>query len=232
MDYVEQESCMVYYRGEIIPPTTSKQSLSKSQVISSTMINNVFRIDHNTELSMIISSVESSCNPRLLSEKVVSRYKGSDTFSIKAVGSAENIEIQFKELPKLWNISLEVARKTIKATTQLCLRSSDIPSLSKRYITNDRILRYPRISCNIFIDTFFANKEKFTSTRGNDCFQLFISEFGFACGAPMKGGSQLCDTYKRFFKEIGVPPCIICDSTPNQIQGEFRKLCNLCSCTI
>ena len=37
---------------------------------------------------------------------------------------------------------------------------------------------------------------------------------------------------KKIFKEIGVPPCIICDSAPNQIQGEARKLCNLCSCTI
>ena len=132
----------------------------------------------------------------------------------------------------MWNISLEVARKTIKSTTQLCLRSSDIPSLSKRYITNDRILRYPRISCNIFIDTFFTNKEKCTLTRGNDSCNLFVSEFGFAYGAPMKGGSQLCDAYKRFFKEIGVPPCIICDSAPNKIQGETRKLCSLFSCTI
>ena len=193
-------------------------------MISSTIINNEFRIDHDAELSMIISSVESSCSPRLLSEKVVSRYKGSDTFSIKAVGSTENIEIQFKKLSNLWNISLEVARKTIKATIQLCLRSSNIPSLSKIYITNDRMLRYPRISCNIFTDTFFANKEKCTSTRGNDCCQLFVSEFGFAYGAPMKGRSQLCDAYKRFFKEIGVPPCMIYDSAPNQIQGETRKL--------
>ena len=232
MDYAEQESCMVDYRGELIPATTIKESLSESRIIASTMMNNDNRIYHDTELSMIISSVESSCNPRLLSEKVVHRYRGEDTFSIKAVGSTEDIEIQYKELSDLWNISLEVARRTIKATTQLCLRSSDIPSLSKRYITNDRMLRYPRISCNIFTDTFFANKEKCTSTRGNDCCQLFVSEFGFAFGAPMKGGSQLCDAYKKFFKEIGVPPCIICDSAPNQIQGEARKLCNLCSCTI
>ena len=94
------------------------------------------------------------------------------------------------------------------------------------------MLRYPRISCNIFTDTFFANKEKCTSTGENDCCQLFVSEFSFTFGAPMKGGSQLCDAYKKFFKEIGVPPCIICDLAPNQIQGEARKLCNLCSCTI
>ena len=137
--------------------------------------------------------------PRLLSSNVVSRCKGTYTFSIKAVESTKDIEIQFKELSDLWNISLEVARRTIIATTQLCLRSSNISLLSKRYVTNDRMLRYPRISCNIFIDTFFTNKEKCTLTRGNDSCNLFVSEFGFAYGAPMKGGSQLCDAYKRFF---------------------------------
>ena len=103
------------------------------------MMNHDDRIHHDIELSMIISSVESSCNPRLLSKKVLSRYKGKDTFSIKTVGSTKDIDIQFKELSGMWNIPLEMARKTIKAITQLCLRSSDIPSLSKRYVTNNRI---------------------------------------------------------------------------------------------
>ena len=94
------------------------------------------------------------------------------------------------------------------------------------------MLRYPRMNCNMFTDTFFAKKEKCTSTRENDSCHLFVSEFGFAYGASMKGGSQLCDAYKRFFKEIGVPSCMICDSAPNQIQGETRKLYNICSCTI
>ena len=48
----------------------------------------------------------------------------------------------------------------------------------------------------------------------------------------MKGGSQLCNAYSKFFKDIGVPPWMICDSSPNQIQGETRKLCSLCSYTV
>ena len=101
-------------------------------MITGAMMNHDDRIDHDTELSMTISStVESSCNPKLLSEKVLSRYKGTYTFSIKTFGSTKDIDIQFKELSDLWNIPLEVARKTMKTTTQLCLRSSDIPSLSK-----------------------------------------------------------------------------------------------------
>ena len=63
-------------------------------------------------------------------------------------------------------------------------------------------------------------------------FQLFVSEFDFAYGAPMKGGSRLCGAYKKFFKGTGVSPCMICDSAPNQIQGETRKLCSIWSCTI
>ena len=112
----------------------------------------------------MIVSVESSSNPRLLSDKVLSHYKGTYTFFIKAVGTTKKVEIQFKKLTDMWNISLEMAMRT---TTQLCLRSNDIPSLSRRYITNNRMLCYPRISCNVFTDTYFTNKEKCTSTRGN-----------------------------------------------------------------
>ena len=160
MNYADQESCMIDYRGELVPPTKIKQSLSDSRLIAGTMINDDDRIYHDTEVSMKVSSIESSCNPMLLSEKVLSRYKGAYTFFIKAVGTTKDIQIQFKDLSDMWNIYLEVARRIIKATTQLCLRSSDTPSLSRRYITNDRMIRYPRISCNIFTDTFFANKDK------------------------------------------------------------------------
>ena len=150
MNYTDQESCMIDYKGELVPPTTIKQSLLESRVIAGTIINDEDRIDHDWEVSMIVS-VESSSNPRLLSEKVLSHYKGTYTFFIK-------------KLTDLRNISLEMAKRT---TSQLCLRSNDIPSLSRRYITNDRMLRYSRISCNIFTDTLFANKEKCTSTRRN-----------------------------------------------------------------
>ena len=69
IDYVDQESYMIDYRAKLVPPTTSKQLLSDSQVIMATMMNHDGMIDHDTELSMIISSVESSCNPRLLNKK-------------------------------------------------------------------------------------------------------------------------------------------------------------------
>ena len=68
MNYVDQESCVIDYRGELVPPTTINQSLSDSQVITRAMMNHDDRIDHDTELSMTISSVESSCNPKLLSD--------------------------------------------------------------------------------------------------------------------------------------------------------------------
>lgn len=42
---------------------------------------------HDIEVSMQVSSVESSCNPMLLNEKVSSHYKGTDTSFIKAVGT-------------------------------------------------------------------------------------------------------------------------------------------------
>ena len=58
---------------------------------------------------------------------------------------------------------------------------------------NDRMLRYLRISYNIFTNIFYAKKDKCSSTRVNDYYQLFVSEFGFIYTDPMKGSSQLCN---------------------------------------
>ena len=47
MNYADQESCMIDYKGELVPPTTIKQSLLESRVIAGTIINDEDRIDHD-----------------------------------------------------------------------------------------------------------------------------------------------------------------------------------------
>lgn len=54
------------------------------------MINDNDRIDHDTEVSMIVSSIKSSYNPRLFSEKMLLRYKGPDTFFVKVFGTTKD----------------------------------------------------------------------------------------------------------------------------------------------
>ena len=67
-------------------------------------------------------------------------------YRIKSLKSGMRTGITASELSTIWNIRPELAMHTINATTQLCRRSSKHPSLARRYPTNDRMLRYNRLS--------------------------------------------------------------------------------------
>jgi hypothetical protein len=58
-----------------------------------------------------------------------------------------------ERLAKNWNISIERARKTIEATTQRMIRAPAGTKLVRRFLTNDRMLRYRRLNTHMFTDT-------------------------------------------------------------------------------
>ena len=61
--------------------------------------------------------------------------------------------ITAEHLSKVWRISDEAAQQTLEVTTQL--NKQDVnASLSRRFGTNDRMLRYKRISTLFYTDTF------------------------------------------------------------------------------
>jgi hypothetical protein len=62
-----------------------------------------------------------------------------------------------KHLSKIWRISHEDAERTLDNTTHLLQRTIN-PELSRKYGTNDRMLRYKRIRDYFYMDTFFATK--------------------------------------------------------------------------
>jgi hypothetical protein len=93
--------------------------------------------------------------------------------------------IDYLTLAKRWCITPERARRTIDTTTQRGVRTCLYPDLSRRFPTNDRMLRYARIRNDVFTDTMFANIK---SRRGNKCAQismkLLIIELGLS-GQPL-----------------------------------------------
>ena len=58
---------------------------------------------------------------------------------------------------------------------------------------------------------------KENSTRGNTCFQLFISDKVFVATYPMISQEELEMALNCFFKDIGVPVNLIVDSHQDQI---------------
>ena len=86
-------------------------------------------------------------------------------------------------LSKLWCISDKLAEGAIDQNTQLCRNNAD-NALSRKFTTNDRMLRYTRIQSTLNSDTMFALTHK--SARQFKCCQVCVSNKGFVAVYPMK----------------------------------------------
>jgi len=84
------------------------------------------------------------------------------------------------------------------------------------------------------MDTFFTAKRLGPSTRGFTCCQIFVTEFGHVFGVSLqsKAGERIKFALKKYFKDVGVPPMIICDAAREQMQGDALLLCNEAGCQI
>jgi hypothetical protein len=58
-----------------------------------------------------------------------------------------------KQLVKNWQIGLEVAKKTVDATTQLAVRDFTDSEGGKRIRPSARVLNFSRINCDVYCDT-------------------------------------------------------------------------------
>ena len=124
-----------------------------------------------------------------------------------------------QDLVKRLKIPIEMAKRMLRATTQLAVRTVEEPSLTRKYQTNDRMLRYPRLSTDTFMDTFFLSKKSGPSYSGFTTCQIFATEFGHVFVVPMEGksGIKIAQALKRYFKEIGVSAHLICDQAREQV---------------
>ena len=125
-----------------------------------------------------------------------------------------------EDLVKRWRCSVETAKQTIKATTQRGIRTVANPSIARRFRTNDRQLRYNRLSADVFTDTL---KAKTTSQRGNRYAQAYGTSFKWARVHAIPAERDAHKTLKLLFKRDGVPSNIFCDNAKAQMKGEFGK---------
>ena len=186
----------------------------------------------STSRDIQISKVLTDISECLSHGSFATRLRGDD-YRIKALSSSKRLGISAFDLAATWNISREIAKNTLDVTTQLCVRSSKNPSLARRYPTNDRMLRYNRLTTTLFMDTFLATSKKgFKSSRGNTCAQLFVTDFNYVRIEPMKARADCYKAVKSFFKHVGVPKAIVADGAMEQVYGETLKICNLVGCDI
>eukprot|EP00957_Ditylum_brightwellii_P179458 13670771-Ditylum_brightwellii.AAC.1 len=170
---------------------TDHQDFSDSESV--TLTNNI----HTKDDAMV---------DQLFSE-VISELIDLDDYLVNTAHAKSNMSMNEKHL------SPKAARETLNVTTQkrTCV---DNPILARNFSTNDKMLRYKRISCYFFMDTFFATKMADNPARSNTCCQLFITDKGFLYAVPLKSKGEVLQAVKQFAKEVGAPDASICDSQP------------------
>ena len=129
--------------------------------------------------------------------------------------------IQAAKLAKNWGIGLETATRTVKATTQRGLRTVLHNTLSQRFCTNDRQLRYRRLMHEVFTDTLESPMPSWF--RQNRYAQVFATRFGWSRVFPMRRKADAHDGLSLLAQRDGVPLRIIMDGSKEQTMGLFRR---------
>ena len=99
------------------------------------------------------------------------------------------------------------------------MRQGTSTELSRRFPTNDRMLRYRRLNSHFFTDTFFS---KTKSLQGFNCAQLFVSDKGFINIYFKTRKGQFRDALHMICKEVGVPLDMACDPSGEQTSNDVK----------
>jgi hypothetical protein len=86
-------------------------------------------------------------------------------------------------LAKNLGIGIEADKRTHLVTTQRGIRRMVHPSLTKRYKTNDRQLRYRRLPVTMYTETMYST---ILSRQMIKAAQIFCTDFGFVRSFPLK----------------------------------------------
>jgi hypothetical protein len=127
--------------------------------------------------------------------------------------------VDAETLAKHWLIPANHAARTVDRTMQQGVCTMLNPTLSCHFPTNDRMLRYPRMTHPVFGNTMFAGTE---SKNGNKCCQVFATNFGWARAHPLKEKGEAHKALSLMFKLDGILPKMILDGSKEQVKRVSR----------
>ena len=191
--------------------TRRLSSVSKSLSIAQTIV------EQESQSNMLLLDI----SPTLCDHSLASEMKAAVNVSSIHVAQRRN-GIDASKLASNFGIGLDTARKTLEVTTQRGIRSVLNPTLTRRFRTNDRQLRYRRLAVDMFTDTMFS---KVKSKRGNTCAQVFATQHGWARAYAMKKESQAHEALSLLHQRVGVPNVMVMDGSKTQTLGTFRHKC-------
>jgi hypothetical protein len=132
-------------------------------------------------------------------------------------------------LDKNWGIGIEAAKRMRLVTTQRGIRRMSHPSLTKWLKTNDRQLRYRRLSITMFTDTIYST---ILLRQQNKATQICCTDLGFMRAFPMKKESEAHEALSLLFHRYGVPNVMVMDGAKEKTEGKFRSKLRDAGCHI
>ena len=114
--------------------------------------------------------------------------------------------VNYESVSPKWFISPEAVKRTVQHTNQRGISKILHLSLSRRFKTHNRALRYNRLQNNVFTDAMQAHNIYRIMKRYA---QLYSTEFGWSGAHPIKNKGDAHETLSLFFKRDGFPPKMV-----------------------
>ena len=106
---------------------------------------------HTIDFGLALARTVNNLTPRIFS-------KGKKPVSVKVLNTSSRRNPPSPQiLARIWGTHLETVKRILKANKQRGVRSVLNPTITRRYRTNDRHLRYRRLSHDMFTDTLEAS---------------------------------------------------------------------------
>ena len=158
---------------------------------------------------LMISGVNSSFEPSASPEQQFARaLEGTrQVFRLGVAKTKPRLAVEPSELAKKWGIGLDVAQRMVRRTTQRGVQLVLHPSLTRRFRTYDRQLRYRRLRHDLYTDTLELAVK---SRRGNKYAQVFSATNQWAKAYLMERKAHAHHGLSLLFQREGVPPRIVC----------------------
>jgi hypothetical protein len=123
-------------------------------------------------------ALETNCQ-----ELLVCNHHTPAAYDICGVHSGKwQVAMDFVTLANCWQIPLHKAKNIVQQIMQHGMKIVLYPMLSRHFKTNNRMLHYHRMPCNLFSNTMFC--PKVLSAQGYMMVQIFMTDFGWSQNTP------------------------------------------------
>ena len=216
--FAEQESAMLDTRFRLIELDESSVATRKISALETQLD------DYSDPEPWLARALNETVNVSSVMTNGIPRHKSviAAKRDLGAFASGKRLKpVSAHTIAKNWGIGLQLAKRTYEVTSQTGIKTLLHPTLSRRFRTNDRQLRYRRLACEMYTDTMQANDVSWR--RKNKYAQVFCTKFGWVRVYPMRLKSEAPDALKLLCQREGVPISLVVDGSKEQTLGEFRK---------